>query len=165
MAINNNFSNNRQVSYCLTHKNLTTIDIPKDSLLHPQCESIKMISFIPCLQEQNYLDHNIDCNLDYHLDSNPEDASVYIGHLLFNLTKSIMIVFIVQSLCDGPDIAIHPASIWIKIIQIEIKIKCLHWTKLIDPDGDLDCNPDNFALCKLGITQKIPAVHQVTQLN
>ena len=42
-------------------------------------------------------------------------------------------------------------DIWIEIIQIAIKIECLHSTKFLDLDRDLDCNPDNFDLCERGI--------------
>ena len=35
---------------------------------------------------------------------------------------------------------------------IAIRIECLHMyrTKFIDPDRDLDCDPDDFATCKQG---------------
>ena len=56
--------------------------------------------------EQNYLGCDLDCYLDY----DPEDAPVYTEHSLFNITKSVMIVFIVQSLFGGPEIAIHLIS-------------------------------------------------------
>ena len=43
----------------------------------------------------------------------PEDPPTYMEHSLFNITKSITIVFIVQSLLDGPEITIHPI-LWLK---------------------------------------------------
>ena len=42
---------------------------------------------------------------------------------------------------------------WIEIIQIAIQIDCLHGTKYLDPDRNLDCNTDYFALCKQCISQ------------
>ena len=56
----------------------------------------------PVYMEQNYLDRNRDAN--------PEAAPVYTGHSLFNITKNVTIVFIVQSLFDDPEITIHPIS-------------------------------------------------------
>ena len=47
---------------------------------------------------------------DRYLDCDPEDTSVNTRHTLFNITKSFMIVFIVKSLLDGPEIAIYPIS-------------------------------------------------------
>ena len=43
-----------------------------------------------------YLDGDLDCNLNCHQDRNPEDVAVYTGHLLFNTTKRITLLFIVQ---------------------------------------------------------------------
>ena len=60
----------------------------------------------PIYMEQNNLDRYLDC----YMDQDPEDAPVYMGHSLFNITKGTMIVFIVQSLFDGPEIAIHQIS-------------------------------------------------------
>ena len=37
------------------------------------------------------------------------------------------------------------------MIQIMIQIECLHATKIIDPDYNLDCDLDNFTLCKWGL--------------
>ena len=65
---------------------------------------------------KNYL----DCNLDCDLDSDIEDVPVYTGHSLFNTTKHITFLFIVQSLLHS-----NPPDIWIKIIEME----CLHMTK------------------------------------
>ena len=63
----------------------------------------------PVYMEQNYLDSfNLDCNLDYYLDRDPEEAPIYMRHSLFNITKTITIAFIVKSLFDGPEMAIHP---------------------------------------------------------
>ena len=90
-----------------------------------------MESIIP--RSKNHLDCNLDCNLV----CNPEDVPVYMGHSLFKRTKRIIVLFIVQSLLHR-----NRPNIWIKII----KIKCLHETKFLDPDHDLDRNPDNFAL-------------------
>ena len=42
----------------------------------------------------------------------------------------------------------NPPNMWIKIA---IQIKSLHWTKLLYPDLDLDCDPNNFAPYKRGI--------------
>ena len=70
--------------------------------------------------------------------SNPDDVSVYMGHSFFNTTKSITMLFIVQSLLHH-----NQPNIWIKIIQIMILIKGLPMTKFL-----LDCNLDNFATCK-----------------
>ena len=51
-----------------------------------------MISFVyyPIYLEQ--------IHLDLYLDSDPEDAPIYTGHLLFNVTKSVTWLFIAQSL-------------------------------------------------------------------
>ena len=38
-----------------------------------------------------------------------------------------------------------------KIIRIVIQIEGLHRTKFLDPDQDLDPNPDNFGLRKHGL--------------
>ena len=76
------------------------------------------------------------------LDCNPEDVPIYTGHSLFNTTKRITLLFIIQSLLDC-----NQTYIWIEVIQIGIQIKCLHRTKFINPDPDLD----NFAPCKRGI--------------
>ena len=49
-------------------------------------------------------------DLDWYLDCDPEDAPVYLGHSLLNVPNSATIVFIFQSLFDGPEIAIHSKS-------------------------------------------------------
>ena len=72
--------------------------------------------------------------------------SLIFGHPLFDITKHITLLFIVQSLLHC-----NPPILWIKIIQIAIHIKCLHGTKYLDSDQDLDCDPDNFAPSKQGI--------------
>ena len=41
----------------------------------------------------------------------------------------------------------NPPNICIKIILIAIQIECLHRTKFIDPDRNLDSELDNFAPC------------------
>ena len=59
--------------------------------------------------EKNYLDRDLDSYLsDNYLDLDPEDATVYMGHSLLNTKNSVKILFIVQSLFDGEEIAIHP---------------------------------------------------------
>ena len=63
-------------------------------------ESVSLLSPPPVYMEQNYLGH----------DHNPEDAPIYTGDLLFNITKSITLQFIVRSLFDDPEIAINPIS-------------------------------------------------------
>ena len=65
----------------------------------------------PIYTEQNYLDRDLDGYLGRHMDPNPEDAPTFMGHSLFKITDSVTIVFIVQSLSDGPEIEI----IWIEI--------------------------------------------------
>ena len=75
----------------------------------------------------------------------PDRTLVYRGHLLFNTTKRITLLFIVQSLLHC---TCNPLYIWIKIIHIAIKILCLHGTKFLDPDCDLDPDLDYFAPCK-----------------
>ena len=54
----------------------------------------------PFTQSKNYLDRDLDSNLDYNLDRDPEVVPVYQGHLLFNTTKRITLLFIVQTLLD-----------------------------------------------------------------
>ena len=44
--------------------------------------------------EQNYLDSDPDGNLDCDLDHDPEDAPICMCHSLFDITKSVIIVFI-----------------------------------------------------------------------
>ena len=60
-------------------------------------------------------------------------------------TKTITLLFIVQSLEH-----FNPSDNWIKIIQIAIQIECLHGTKFLNPDNNLDRDLDNFAQCKRG---------------
>ena len=76
-----------------------------------------MHNLCPVYTEQNYLDCDLDCKLDRYLDPNQEDAPVYTGHSLFNTTKCVPLLFIVQSLLYH--------NIWITIIQIVIQIDCL----------------------------------------
>ena len=64
----------------------------------------------PIYMEQNDLDCDLDGHLDHYLGRNPEDGPVYTGHSLLHITKSAMILFIVRSLFDGREIAIHPIS-------------------------------------------------------
>ena len=73
----------------------------------------------PVYMEQNYLDRNLDCN--------PKDVPVYTGHSLFNTTKRITLLFIVQSFLHC-----YPPNIWIEISQIAIQIECLQGTKFHD---------------------------------
>ena len=89
--------------------------------------------------------NNLDCDLDHNLDRDP-DVPDYTRHLLFNTTKPITLLFIIQTLLHR-----NPPNIWIKIIQITIQIVCLHGTIFIDLDRDLD----NFAKCKQGLRQTI----------
>ena len=76
--------------------------------MHIQCLVCKCESFLtfydhlfdivdPVNTEQNYLDHDLDRNLDYDLDCNPEDVPSDNGYSLFNTTKRITLLFIVQS--------------------------------------------------------------------
>ena len=80
---------------------------------------------------KNYLDRNLDHKLDFDLDCDPEDVPVYTGHSLFNTTKHITLLFIVQSLLHY-----NLPNIWIKITYITIQIECLHGTKFLDPYRD-----------------------------
>ena len=66
--------------------------------------------FYPLYPEQNNLDRNSESNVDHYLDCVPEDGAVYMGHSLFNITKSVTVVFILQPLFDGPEITIQPIS-------------------------------------------------------
>ena len=50
--------------------------------------------------QQNSLDCNLDHTRDCHLDHGPDDEPTHMGYSLFNITKSVTIVFIVQSLFD-----------------------------------------------------------------
>ena len=61
----------------------------------------------PVCTGHNYLDRDLDSNLE----RDPEDVPVYMGHSLFNTTKRITLLFIVQSLSHR-----NPPNIWIKII-------------------------------------------------
>ena len=62
--------------------------------------------------EENHLDRDLDSDHNGYLDGDCDlaDAPVYTGHSLFNITKSVTVVFIVQPLFDGPEITIHPIS-------------------------------------------------------
>ena len=95
----------------------------------------------PFTRSKNYLDHDLDCNLHCNLDRHPEDVPIYKGHSLFNTTKGITLMFIVQSLLHR-----NPPNIWIKIIQIAIQIMCLSRTKFLNPERDFDL--DNLAPCR-----------------
>ena len=53
-----------------------------------------MVYDTPFTRSKNYLDRKLDCNLD----RDPEDVPVNTGHSLFNITKCITLLFIVQSL-------------------------------------------------------------------
>ena len=68
------------------------------------------------------------------------------GTFIFNTTKRIKLLFIVQSLLHR-----NSLNIWIKINKIVIQIKSLHGTKLLNPESD----PDEFTPCKQGITFKM----------
>ena len=48
--------------------------------------------------------------MDRYLDSDPEDAPVNMGYSLFDITKSVTLLFIVQSLLDDPETTIHRKS-------------------------------------------------------
>ena len=56
------------------------------------------LTYTPFTGSKNYLDHYLDRNLDTDLGHNPEDVPIYTGHSLFNTTKCITLLFIVQSL-------------------------------------------------------------------
>ena len=73
----------------------------------------------PVFTEQNDLDLDLD---DIFLDCDPEDAPVYKGRIMFNITKDIIFVIVAQSLFDGPDR--KSPNICIKIIPITIQIEC-----------------------------------------
>ena len=65
-----------------------------------------------CVSYPVYTGHNyLDRDLDSNLERDPEDVPVYMGHSLFNTTKRITLLFIVQSLSHR-----NPPNIWIKII-------------------------------------------------
>ena len=80
---------------------VSTMDIVSDDL---DLQSLKSVSYALLLI---YLDRDMD---DINLDRDPEDAPVYTRHSLFNRSKHVTFVFIVQSLFDSPDIAIHLIS-------------------------------------------------------
>ena len=61
----------------------------------------------PVYTKQNYLDRNLDCYLG-------EEAPVYTGRSLFNITKIVTLLFVVQSLLYR-----NSPNMWIEIIQIE----------------------------------------------
>ena len=90
------------------------------------------VRLYPVYTEQNYLDRNLDWNLD----RDPDDASVYTGHELFNITKIVTLLVIVQSLLHS-----NPPNILIKIILIT-RVKILH------QGHNLGRDPENYALCK-----------------
>ena len=49
-------------------------------------------------RSKNYLDRDLDSNLDCNLDRDQEGVLDYTGHSLFNTTKRITLLFIVQTL-------------------------------------------------------------------
>ena len=55
-------------------------------------------TIIPFTRSKDYLDRDFESNLDYNLDCDPEVVRVYTGHSLFNTTKCITLLFIVQTL-------------------------------------------------------------------
>ena len=57
-----------------------------------------LITHSPFTRSKTYLDRDLDSNLDCHLDRDPEVVPVYTGHSLFNTTKRITLLFIVQTL-------------------------------------------------------------------
>ena len=57
--------------------------------------------------EQNFLDRNPDSDWNFLCGSQSKETPVYTRHSLFNIPRSVTIVFIVQPLLDGPVIAIH----------------------------------------------------------
>ena len=71
-----------------------------------------IVSLIPCLHGAKYLDRDQDHNLDGYLDSDPEDATIYTVHSLFNIIKSVKTGFIVQSLFDGPEMSDREPTRW-----------------------------------------------------
>ena len=58
--------------------------------------SPKLLNYSLFTLSKNYLDHDLDSNLDCNLDWDPDDVPVYTGHSLFNTTKRITLLFIVQ---------------------------------------------------------------------
>ena len=69
--------------------------------------------------------NDLDLYLDRNRDCDPENVPVYTGHSLFNTTKRITSLFIVQSLLHR-----NPPNIWITIIWYDKcqggpVIKCL----------------------------------------
>ena len=67
----------------------------------------------PFTQSKNYLDRDLDSNLDCNLDRDPEVVPVYTGHSLFNTTKRITLLFIVQTLLHR------------NLDNIRIKVTCI----------------------------------------
>ena len=58
----------------------------------------RRFTYTPFTWSKNYLDRDLDSNLDYNLDRDPKVVPVYTGHSLFNTTKGITLLFIVQTL-------------------------------------------------------------------
>ena len=58
----------------------------------------KQNNVINDLLPHDVLSGNLDCNLDFYLDRDPEDVPVYMGHSSFKTTKGVTLLFIVQSL-------------------------------------------------------------------
>ena len=67
-------------------------------------------------------------------------CSVYSGHSLFNITKSVTIVFIVYAVIVWWFRNRNQPNIWIKFSLITIQIDCLHRTKFLDPEILLHVN-------------------------
>ena len=110
---------------------------------------VRKYFYSPFTWSKNYSVRNLDCKLD----GDPEGVLVYMGHSLFNTTKHITLLFIVWSFLHH-----NQHHIWIKIIQIAIQIEYLQGKKFLDPECNLDCDPDNFAPCKQGIGIRIVGV-------
>ena len=100
-------------------------------------------------RSKNYLDRDVDSKVDCNLDRDPEGVPVYSEHSLIIVQHNKAHHIVVH--CSV--IVTSQSIIWIKIILITIQIECLHGTKFLDPDSDLDCDLDNFGPCKRGIRQ------------
>ena len=72
-------------------------------MVEADCMSAYHHLYTPLIHSQKYLYRNPDCN--------PEDVPIYMGHSLFNTTKCITLLFIIQSFlhCNSP-------NNWIEII-------------------------------------------------
>ena len=90
-------SNRNAMLSTLTNMERYIISLQNTSAFVYTSNYVCVCTYTTFIWSKKYLDHDLDRNLDYELDHDPEDVSIYTGYSLFN-TKRITLLFIVQSL-------------------------------------------------------------------